>query len=128
MNKEEMWVYLRPKTGLNYGKMYCEMLNEYFVLTNKKWALLEDSKFYKVFYKDIDKIEDNNYMFVPGIQIYFKKEVHFPSSPSLVAGGLIGGLIGLLKKEKYILYFDNKKIKQIFIDKCLKYNNKIKYN
>lgn len=128
MTNEEIMVYLRPKTGLNYGKMYCEMLEEYFTLTDKKWDLLGNSKFYEILYKDIERIEDKNYMGIKGVQIYFKHEVNFPSSPSLVLGGLIGGVIGLMKRKKYILYFDSNEEKQLFINRCIEGNNLIEYD
>ena len=128
MKNTEMIVMLRPKTGMDYGKMYCEMMDDYFVLTHKKWALLDANagKFYKVYYKDIKQIEDKNYMFVKGIRLFFNNaEINFPSSPSLVLGGLFGSIIDAFKSKKYILYFDKASDKDTFIEKCKNSNKSL---
>ena len=126
MDNIEINVFLRPKTGLDNGKMQCNMSEKRFVLIKK--SLFKDTEICNVLYKDIERFEDSNYMFVPGVQIYFNKNLDFPSSPTLVVGGLIGGLISLAKKKKYILYFNNNKEKQIFINNCIRGNDLIKYN
>ncbi|MBQ7797641.1 MAG: hypothetical protein IJ371_00775 [Clostridia bacterium] len=125
MEDNKILVMLRPKTGMDYGKMYCKFFEDYFTLEYKNKGLFNTSnQVYKVNYSEIKEIEDSDYgvfFSVPGIRLHFTREdINFPVSPSKNFGGLIGAFISMsnAKKKKYIIYFKNQEDKNLFVEKC----------
>ena len=125
MDNNKILVMLRPKTGFDYGKMYCKFFEDYFTLEYKNKGLFNTSnQVYKVYYNEVKTIEDSDYgifFTVPGVKLNFTKDdINFPVSPSKNFGGLIGAFISMsnAKKKKYIIYFKNNDDKELFIKKC----------
>jgi hypothetical protein len=123
-DSEEMIVMLRPKTGMGVQyKFYCIFSNNGFTLSEKRETLIWAKAKYDIPYSAIEKIENSDYGRVVGVRIYLNDpKVAFPSSPSLVVGGLIGGIVQCCKKDKFILYFAKSEYKQIFLEHCFKNN------
>ena len=112
-------VYLRPKTGTYHFKFACDIYDDKFVLTKKRETLFDSNAGmqFTIPFAAIEKIEDTNYLYIKGLQFFINDpEVEYPSSPSKVAGGLVGALITLKRKGLFILYFNKNKEIPIFLD------------
>lgn len=117
--------YLIPYTGTlgaHRKPMKCEFFEDHFSITFLKEALidLDAGRSYKIPYKCIERIIDKNSAGSKGARIYLNdKTINFPISPPAAAsifGSLIGTLLTLKNKDKFILYFKDEKCRQIFID------------
>ena len=108
---------LRPKTGFSYGKFDCSIYSDKFVLVKRREGLFDKKAEFTIPFSAIEKIEDQNYMYVKGIRIFLNDDsIEYPAAPSKVFDGLIGVLISLAKKEKFILYFNKSNEKNLFLN------------
>ena len=108
---------LRPKTGFSYGKFDCSIFSDKFVLVKRREGLFDKKVEFEIPFRAIEKIEDKNYMTVKGIRIYLNDpNIEYPASPSLLLDGLVGCLISFAKRNKFILYFNKNKEKDIFLN------------
>lgn len=107
---------LRPKTGFSFGKFDCSIYNDKFVLTKKREGLFDRKEQFTIPFSAIEKIEDKNYMTVKGIRIYLNDpNIEYPASPSLFLDGVVGALSSFAKRNKFILYFNKKNEKNVFL-------------